>query len=121
VEHRRIPQPASHSLSYRLHTLRLTVFNPRHRSLIRANSLVLGSLCVALLLSDFPNNRPTLFLILPAFVASVGTADTIRCMQRVWNFYHAGVILCIYMDLMVMGLILFFLLYPYSNWISLRP
>ncbi len=34
-------------------------------------------------------------------------------MQRRWNFYHGGVILCIYMDLMALGMILFFLLYPY--------
>jgi len=34
-------------------------------------------------------------------------------MQPRWNFYHGGVILCIYMDLMAISLILFFLICPY--------
>nr|WP_218624055.1 permease [Granulicella sp. dw_53] len=80
--------------------------------------MVLLSLAAALLLSDFPNNRRTLFLILPAIVASIGTADTVRCMQSRWSYYHAGVILCIYMDIMVVGMIVFFLLYPYMAWLA---
>ena len=51
-------------------------------------------------------------------VAILGTADTVRCMQRRWNFYHGGVVLCIYMDLMALCLILFLLLYPYMLWIA---
>ncbi|HEY0264695.1 MAG TPA: hypothetical protein VGC07_09230 [Granulicella sp.] len=39
-------------------------------------------------------------------------------MQKRWSFYHGGVLLCIYMDLMVVSLILFFLLYPYAFWLS---
>jgi hypothetical protein len=54
-------------------------------------------------------------LVLPMLGAIAGTAETVRCMQRRWNFYHAGVILCIYMDLMAVFLILFFLVYPYSG------
>jgi hypothetical protein len=120
VEYPLIPsQDPMRSISYRLRTLRQLIFDPRRRSLIRANALVLLSLGASLYLSDFPNNRPTLLLILPAIFAAAGTADTIRCMQRSWNFYHAGVILCVYMDLMVLGMIFFFLLYPYLNWLSL--
>ncbi len=86
--------------------------------MIRGNTLVLVSLGAALLLSDFPQNRANPFLILPAMVASLGTIDTIRCMQRRWNFYHGGVLLCIYMDLMALCMILFFLFYPYTRWIA---
>ena len=89
------------------------VFHPRRRSLVRGNLLVLGSFVAAFRLSDFPRSRPTLLLVVPAVLAMAGTFDTIRCMQPRWNFYHAGVILCIYMDLMAMLLILFFLLSPY--------
>jgi len=98
--------------------VRHSIFNPHHRSLIRGNILVLTSLGVALLLSDFPNNRATPLLILPALAAIAGTIDTIRCMQPRWSFYHGGVLLCIYMDLMALCVILFFLLYPYAHWIS---
>jgi hypothetical protein len=89
------------------------ILHPRLRSLVRANALVLLSLLAAFLLSDFPRNRATLWLILPAVTALAGTIDTIRCMQPQWNFYHGGVVLCIYMDLMVLAAIFFFLLYPY--------
>jgi hypothetical protein len=89
------------------------VFNPRRRSLLRGNLLVLGSLAAAFRLSDFPRSRATLWLLIPAVLTVVGLIDTVRCMQRRWNFYHGGVLLCIYMDLMVMMLILYFLLSPY--------
>ncbi|QHN03833.1 permease [Granulicella sp. WH15] len=95
-----------------------TVFHLRERSLLRGTVLVLVSLAVSFVLSDFPRNRPNLFLILPVLFSVMGTFDTVRCMQRRWNFYHAGVILLIYMDLMVICLILFLLLYPYALWLS---
>jgi hypothetical protein len=95
-----------------------SIFNPRGRSLLRGSLIVLSSLGIALLLSDFPHNRATPLLLLPLLFAIAGTADTVRCMQRRWNFYHAGVILSIYMDLMVLCMILFFLLYPYTRWIA---
>jgi hypothetical protein len=96
----------------------LRLLNPRHRSLLRGSLLVLGSLGLSVLLSGFPHNRATLWLIVPALVAVIGTADTVRCMQRRWNLYHGGVILCIYMDLMALAMILFFLFYPFARWIS---
>ncbi len=84
----------------------------RRRSLVRANLLVFGALFLAFRLSDFPNNRPSLLLALPLLIAVAGTLDTLRCMRTTWNWYHGGVILCAYMDLMVVCLILFFLIYP---------
>lgn len=94
------------------------LFDPRRRSLIRANLLVLLSFLTAVRLSGFPDTRPNLLLILPALLALAGTADTLRCMQRRWSFYHGGVLLCVYMDLMALCMILFFLLYPYTQWLT---
>ena len=93
-------------------------FNPRHRSLLRGALLVFLSLGTAVLLSDFPHNRATLFLILPALAAVAGTIDHLRCLRKEWNFYHGGVLLLIYMDLMAISMILFFLLYPYALWLT---
>lgn len=102
-----------------MHQLRLPdVLNPRQRSLIRGNSLVWGSLIIAVLISKFPNTRPTAFQIIPTLLAFAGTADTIRCIRKRWSFYHAGVLLCIYMDLMALSIILFFLIYPYTHFIA---
>jgi hypothetical protein len=94
------------------------LLNPRHCSLLRSNLLVLASLAAAFPLSDFPHNRPTLLLVFPALLSVVGTADTTRCMRKRWSFYHGGVLLCIYMDLMAVALILVFLLYPYALWLT---
>lgn len=87
-------------------------FNPRLRSLPRGNLLVLGCFVIALPLSHFPQVRPNAWLTLPLLGVLLGTIDTARCMRKRWNFYHGGVILCMYMDLMVLVLVLFLLLYP---------
>jgi hypothetical protein len=94
------------------------IFNPRIRSLVRGNFIVLISLAVATLLSNYPHLRATPWLVLPALGCMVGTADTIRCMKKRWSFYHGGVLLCVYMDLMAITLVLFFLLYPYLVWLG---
>ncbi len=94
-----------------------SIFNPRKRSLLRGCLLVLLSLAVAIFISHFPDIRPTPLLVVPAFAAIAGTADTVRCMQRRWSLYHGGVLLLIYMDLMALCMILFLLLYPYAHWI----
>ncbi len=94
------------------------IFDLRFRSLTRANLLVFLSLASAFFLSDFPHNRPTLWLILPTLIAFVGTAETVRCIRKRWSFYHAGVIFCIYMDLMADAMLLFCLLYPYAHFLS---
>ncbi len=89
------------------------IFNFRVRSLARANIIVIVSLIIATLLSRAPHLRATLTLILPMLGIMIGTGETIRCMRKRWSFYHGGVLLCIYMDLMALTLVLFFLLYPW--------
>jgi hypothetical protein len=90
----------------------------RHRSLIRANTLMLIAFVAAVLLSHFPNSGANPLLIFPALISFWATFETVRCMQRRWSFYHAGVILCVYMDLMAVCTILFFLFYPYTHFPS---
>ncbi len=97
---------------------RPAVLDFRRHSLSRGNILVLVSLVVAIGLADFPHNHPTLLLLLPTLTAMVGTGETVRCMRRRWDYYHAGVILCIYMDLMIICMILFFLIYPYWHFMA---
>lgn len=80
--------------------------NWRQRSLVRANLLVFAALLLSFYFSDFPHNRPSFLLVLPLLMAVAGTLDTLRCMRSRWDWYHGGVILCAYMDLMVVCLIL---------------
>ena len=90
----------------------LGFFDWRERSLLRGTLLVLSSTYASFRLSWFPQNHATVWLMLPLLVAILGTGDTIRCMQPRWNWYHGGVLLCVYMDLMSVCMILFFLVYP---------
>ena len=94
------------------------LFNPRCPSLLRGTLLVVLSLPLALFLSHFPQTNPNPLLILPALIAIAGTVDHTRCMRSAWSWYHGGVLLCIYADLMVLSMIFFFLLYPYATWLS---
>lgn len=98
--------------------MRPALLNLRRPSLLRANLLVLASLGAACRISGFPNNRATLLLLLPALIACYGTWEAVRCMQRRWSFYHGGVIISLYMDLMAIAIVLFLLLYPYMHWLS---
>ena len=94
------------------------IFNPRTRSLIRGNVIVIASVALATLISRFPYLHPTLWLLIPVLGCLVGMADTLRCIQKRWNLYHGGVMFCLYMDLMAIMLVLFFLLYPYLVWLG---
>jgi len=94
------------------------LLNPRSRSLLRGSLLVILSFPAALVLAHFPENHPTPLLALPALAATAGLVDHIRCMRPSWSWYHGGVLLCIYADLMVLGMILFFLIYPYASILS---
>ena len=77
------------------------LINLRQRSLLRGNLLVLGSFAAAMPLSHFTHLQP-------------------RCIRPRCCFYHGGVLLCIYMDLMVLSLVFFLLVYPYLPPITQR-
>lgn len=93
----------------------LHLLNLRRKSLLRGSLLVLGSLVLAFFWAGFPEAHANPGLILPALTAFAGTLDTMRCLRLQWSFYHGGVILLLYMDIMVMAMILFLLLYPYDG------
>jgi hypothetical protein len=86
--------------------------NPCKRSLARGTVLVLGSLLLAFLMA-FPNDNASLKLLIPVALAFFGTFDTIRCLRMRWSFYHGGVLLLLYADVLVLALLFFFLLFPY--------
>jgi hypothetical protein len=94
------------------------VFHLRARSLLRGTILVLSSLAVTFPLSGFPHVHPSLLLIFPALLALWGMWETSRCLQLRWSFYHGGVLLLLYMDIMALAMILFLLFYPYAHWLQ---
>lgn len=98
--------------------MQYAVFNIRARSLLRGTALVLVSLVLALVWAGFPDIHPSLWILLPAIATIYGTWETTRCLRRRWSFYHGGVMLLLYADILVLAMILFLLFYPYAKWLQ---
>jgi hypothetical protein len=54
-------------------------------------------------------------MVVPWLAACLATWDTARCLQKRWNFYHGGVILLLYVDLMVLLMITVLALAPFYH------
>ncbi len=78
----------------------------------------MGSVVLAFVLGGFPNVHGSLLLVVPTLLAGWGTWETGRCLQRRWSFYHGGVLLLLYADVLALALIVFLLLYPYAKWLQ---
>ncbi len=98
--------------------MRYAVFNLRARSLLRGTLLVLGSLVVALAAGGLANAHGAPVMVVPVLMAGWGTWETTRCLQRKWSFYHGGVLLLLYADVLVLALVVFLMLYPYAKWMQ---
>jgi hypothetical protein len=92
---------------------RLNIFRLQRKSVARGTVLSLASLWVSFRLSGYPNVHLCLWLIAPLLVTGTAIFDTARCLQKRWNFYHGGVLLLLYVDLMVMIMISFLLVAPF--------
>ena len=88
--------------------------NLRRFSLARGSVLVFGSLLLAYVLTDVADLRPSPLLLLPILLSLAGAAETTRCLRKQWDFYHAGVLLLLYADLMAITLLLFIFFLPYG-------
>lgn len=82
---------------------------------MRGIVLSLAAFIASLLLAGFPHieklhGSPWQFLSLLA--AAWGMAETGRCLRGRWSLYHAGVLLLLYSDLMILTMIVFLVAYP---------
>jgi hypothetical protein len=94
---------------------RPNIFRLRQRSLVRGIVLSLGAFVASLRLAGFPDIHAlhgSRWQILVAFAAAAGMAETARCLRRKWSLYHAGVLILLYSELMILALVLFLCLYP---------
>ena len=41
-----------------------------------------------------------------------GTVETARCLRKKWSLYHAGVLILLYTELMILTMIAFLSVYP---------
>ena len=94
---------------------RFSIFRLRRRSLTRGVALSLGAFAATLRLAGFPDihalhGSPWQVLVLP--VALWGMIDTARCLRPKCSLYHAGVLILLYSELMILALVIFLCLYP---------
>ena len=95
--------------------LRSQIFRLRQKSLVRAIVLSVGAFFASLRMAGFPyieNLHGSRWQILALLVAAWGMAETARCLERRWSFYHAGVLLLLYADLMILAAIVVLLAVP---------
>ena len=94
---------------------RTPILRLRKRSLVRGLALSLASFAISLRLAGFPDIRAlhgSRWQLLVAVAAVWGMFDTARCLRRKWSLYHAGVLILLYSELMILALILFLSIYP---------
>lgn len=86
--------------------LRSNIFRLRQKSLLRAMLLSLGAFAASLRLAGFPNINDlhgSHWQFLALMVAAWGMAETARCLRRQWSLYHAGILVLLYADLMILA------------------
>jgi len=95
---------------------RSPVFRLRQRSPVRGIVLSLGALAASLRLAGFPyieNLHGSPWQIFAVLAACCGMIETARCLGRRWSLYHAGVLILLYSELMILALAIFLWIYPY--------
>jgi hypothetical protein len=94
-------------------------FNPlflvRKKSLVRGTVAALLAFAVSFPISGYPEVHRSSLLLGPFLLACAATWDTARCLQKRWSFYHGAVLLLIYVDLMILLMISFLLIAPFSG------
>lgn len=90
---------------------RSTIFQLRQKSLLRGILLALGAFAASLRLAGFPrieNLRGSPWQGLAVLVAAWAMVETARCLdRRKWSLYHAGVLILLYADVMILAMTIF--------------
>jgi hypothetical protein len=90
------------------------LFRLRQRSLARGLLLALGALAGSLLLAGFPDTtalHASNWQVVAVPFVFWGMIDTARCLGRKWSLYHAGVLILLYSELMILAMVLFLWVY----------
>ena len=93
---------------------RSNLFRLRRPSLLRGILLSVGALAASMRLAGFPDAEHlhgSAWQFLPVAAAAWGMVDTARCLKRTWSLYHAGVLILLYSELMILAMVVFFWVY----------
>ncbi len=87
----------------------------RRASLVRGVGLSLGAFVVSLRLAGFPHIEDlhgSKWQIAVLAAGLWGLAETARCLKRRWTLYHAGVLILLYTELLILTMIVFLIFFP---------
>ena len=93
---------------------RLNFFRVHQRSLLRGIVLSLSALAASMRLTGFPDAahlHSSHWLFIPVMAAVWGMVDTARCIGRKWSLFHAGILILLYSELMILALAVFLCIY----------
>jgi hypothetical protein len=88
---------------------RILFFDLKQRSLVRGLVLSLGAFFLSLRLAGFPHIdrlHGTHWQMAVVPFACWGMVETARCLRQRWSLYHAGVLILLYTELMVLAMVL---------------
>ena len=91
----------------------LSILRLRQRSLARGVVLSLGAFAASMRLAGFPRVEElhgSPWQMPMAAIAFWGMVETARCLRRKWSLYHAGVLILLYSELMILAMVLFFMI-----------
>jgi hypothetical protein len=94
---------------------RFSFFRLRQASLVRGVVLSMGAFLASMRLAGFPDVKHlhgSAWQVLAVAAAVWGMVDTARCLRSRWTLYHAGVLILLYSELMVLAMVVFFWVYP---------
>jgi hypothetical protein len=82
---------------------------------VRGVSLALASFAISLRLGGFPDIaalHSSRWQTIPALMALWAMVETMRCAERQWSLYYAGVLILLYTELMILAMTVVLFLYP---------
>jgi hypothetical protein len=94
---------------------RTNLFNLRCRSLVRGIFLCVTAFLISLRLSGFPDVNAlhlSHWQIVPVLMSCWSMVETIRCAERTWSLYYAGVLILLYSEVMILGMAVFLFFFP---------
>ena len=92
-----------------------SIFRLRQKSLIRGVGICLVAFAASLRVAGFPviedlQRSPWQILMIP--VVCWGMVETFRCLGKKWSLYHAGVLIMLYSELMILAAVVTLWIFP---------
>jgi hypothetical protein len=82
---------------------------------VRGIVLCVAAFLLSLRLSGFPDVNAlhsSYWQIVPMLMTGWSMVETMRCADRTWSLYYAGVLILLYSEVMILGMAVFLFFYP---------